>query len=292
MKLRFVAEEAAQHPVSLLCRTVGISRQAFYQAQRRGASARCLDDQRLTARVLAAFAASRETYGAPRIHAELRAQGERVGRKRIARLMRQAEIQGVSRRGRRRGTTQRDELATPAPDRLERRFAADGPDRVWVADLTYVPTRQGWLFLGLVMDLWSRRIVGWSMRDDLKADLVVDALTMALTRRQPAPGLIHHSDRGSQYTSLAYGRTLRHSGLLASMGRRGDAYDNAPAESCIATIKCELVHRTPFTTRDQARLAVFDFIECFYNPHRRHSSLGDISPNQYEKIHQPAADAA
>ena len=291
MKLRFVAEEAAQHPVSLLCRTVGISRQAFYQAQRRGVSARCLDDQRLSERVLAAFVASRETYGAPRIHAELRAQGERVGRKRIARLMRQAGLQGVSRRGRRR-TTLRDELAAAAPDRLQRRFVADGPDRIWVADLTYLPTREGWLFLGVIMDLWSRKIVGWSMRDDLKAELVVDALGMAVTRRRPQPGLIHHSDRGSQYTSLAYGRTLRDCGLLASMGRRGDAYDNAAAESCIATIKCELVHRTRFTTRDQARLAVFDFIECFYNPHRRHSSLGNISPNQYEKIHQPAADAA
>jgi putative transposase len=292
MKLRFVAEEAAQHPVSLLCRTVGISRQAFYQAKRRGISARRLDDQRLSERVLAAFAASRETYGAPRIHAELQAQGERVGRKRIARLMRQAGLQGVSRRGRRRATTQRDELAAAAPDRLQRRFVADGPDRVWVADLTYLPTGEGWLFLGVIMDLWSRRIVGWSMRDDLKAELVIDALGMAVTRRRPAPGLIHHSDRGSQYTSLAYGRTLRDCGLLASMGRRGDAYDNAAAESCIATIKCELVHRTRFTTRDQARLAVFDFIECFYNPHRRHSRLGNISPNEYENIHQAAADAA
>ncbi len=291
MKLRFVAEEAAQHPVSLLCRTVGISRQAFYQARRRERSARRLDDERLSERVLEAFRASRETYGAPRIHAELRAQGERVGRKRIARLRRQAGLHGVTRRGRRR-TTLRDELAAAAPDRLQRRFVSDGPDRIWVADLTYLPTPEGWLFLGLIMDLWSRKIVGWSMRDDLKAELVVDALVMAVTRRRPQPGLIHHSDRGSQYTSLAYGRTLRDCGLLASMGRRGDAYDNAAAESCIATIKCELVHRTRFTTRDQARLAVFDFIECFYNPHRRHSSLGNISPNEYENIHQPAADAA
>jgi putative transposase len=291
MKVRFVAEEAAQHPVSLLCRMVGIARQTFYHSRERAPSARRLEDERLSERIVEAWRASRETYGAPRIHLELRAQGERVGRKRIARLMRQAGIEGVSRR-RRRSTTRADHAAAAAPDLLERTFRAEGPNQVWVADITYVPTLEGWLFLGVIMDLWSRKIVGWSMRDEITADLVVDAFGMAVTLRRPERGGIHHSDRGSQYTSRAFGRTLAESGLLASMGSRGDAFDNASAESCIATIKTELVHRRTFTSRDQARLALFDYIECFYNPLRRHTSLGGISPNEYEKMHDPAAIAA
>jgi putative transposase len=225
------------------------------------------------------------------VHADLAAAGVRVGRKRVARLMRQLGLVGVSRRGKRR-TTIRDQAAAPAPDRVERRFTASGPNQLWVADITYIPTLEGWLFLAVVMDAWSRRIVGWSMRDDLEAHLVVDAVGMAATRRRPPAGLVHHSDRGSQYTSLAFGRTLRDAGIVASMGSQGDAYDNAAAESCISTIKNELVHQHRFTTRDQARLAVFDYIEGFYNPHRRHSRLDHKSPIEYEMINQPAADAA
>jgi putative transposase len=291
MMVRFIEAEKAQHPVSLLCKTAGITPAGYYAARRRAPSATARRDGELAELIGRSFAASRRTYGAPRVHADLVAAGVRVGRKRVARLMRQQGLIGVSRRGKRK-TTIRDQAAAPAPDRVERRFTAEGPNQLWVADITYIPTLEGWLFLAVVMDAWSRRIVGWSMRDDLEAQLVVDAVGMAATRRRPAAGLVHHSDRGSQYTSLAFGRTLRDAGILASMGSRGDAYDNAAAESCISTIKNELVHQHRFTTRDQARLAVFDYIEGFYNPHRRHSRLGQKSPIEYEIINQPAADAA
>ena len=197
--------------------------------------------------------------------------------------MRRLELEGVSRRGKRQRTTTPDPAAPRAPDLVKRQFVAERPDQLWLADITYLPTYEGWLFLAVVMDVCSRKIVGWAMREDLKADLVVDALGMAVARRRPRPGLVHHSDRGSQYTSLAFGRTLRDSGLLASMGRRGDAYDNAPIESVISTIKNELVNRRRFKTRDQARLAVFDYIETFYNPRRLHSALGNRSPDDYER---------
>jgi putative transposase len=179
--------------------------------------------------------------------------------------------------------------SAPAPDLVKRRFHAERPDELWLADITYVPTWEGWLFLSVVMDVCTRRIVGWSMRDDLHADLVVDALGMAVTRRQPANGVIHHSDRGSQYASLAFGTTLRESGLLASMGSRGDPFDNAMCESVVSTIKEELTKRRSWKTRDQARRAVFDYIETFYNPRRRHSALGYLPPDEYEqaKIKHP-----
>lgn len=291
MKVRFIEAERAQHPVSLLCKAAGITPAGYYAARQRAPSAKARRDGELADLIGRSFAGSRRTYGAPRVHADLVAAGVHVGRKRIARLMRQQGLIGVSRRGKRK-TTIRDHAAAPAPDRVERQFTADGPNRLWVADITYIPTLEGWLFLAVVMDAWSRRIVGWSMRDDLEAQLVVDAVGMAVTRRRPAQGLVHHSDRGSQYTSLAFGRTLRAAGIIASMGSRGDAYDNAAAESCISTIKNELVHQHRFTTRDQARLAVFDYIEGFYNPHRRHSRLGQKSPIEYETINHDAATAA
>ena len=171
-----------------------------------------------------------------------------------------------------------------APDLVRRRFSARAPNELWIADITYVPTWEGWLFLAVVVDACSRRVCGWSMRDDLKADLVVDAPGMATTRRHPGPGLIHHSDRGGQYRSLAFGRTLRDSGILASMGSRGDAFDNAACKSFMASIKTELVKRQTFRTRDEARLAVFSYIKAFHNPQRRHSALGYLSPIEYEKI--------
>ena len=190
--------------------------------------------------------------------------------------------QGVS-RGKKRRTTVADPKQPPAPDLVERRFEANVPNQLWLADLTYVPTSEGWLFLGIVMDMFSRKIVGWSMRDDLKAELVVDALAMAVTRRRPPAGLVHHSDRGSQYTSLAFGTTLRESGVVASMGSRRDAYDNAACESVISTLKVEWIKRHRYRSRDQARLSIFRYIETFYNPRRRHSSLGGISPDDYER---------
>jgi putative transposase len=292
VRFRFVAAESAQHSVSLLCRLVGVSRQGFYQWRDRPESRRRRQDQQLKQLIGAAFARSWRTYGVPRMHAELRGQGIHVAKKRVARLMAELGIQGVSRRRAGRSTTVAAQAAKAAPDLLGRRFTATRPDRVWVADITYIPTHEGWLFLAAVVDLCSRRVVGWSMRNDLHADLVVDAVSMAIARRNPPAGVVHHSDRGSQYTSLAFGTTLRDSGLVASMGSRGDAYDNALAESFMSTIKTELIKRRTWKTQDQARLAVFQYIETFYNPLRRHSSLDMHSPNQYEKLLNHDTEAA
>lgn len=283
MSFRLIEAEKAQHAISRLCRVLGVTRAGYYAWRRRGPSLRFLGDAELARLIERIFDGSLKTYGAPRIHAELAAEhGIRVGRKRVARLMRRLGIEGVSRRGKRRRTTVADAAAAPAPDLVERRFEAAAPNVLWLADITYIPTYEGWLFLAAVVDCFSRRVVGWSMRDDLKAELVVDALGMALARRKPQAGLVHHSDRGTQYTSLAFGKTLRESGLLASMGSRGDAYDNALAESLISTVKCELIKRQTWKSRDEARLAVFRYIETFYNPRRRHSALGYRSPVDYE----------
>jgi putative transposase len=283
MKYRLVEAERAEHSISRLCKVLGVTRQGFHAWRRRGPSMRSLGDAELARLIVQIYDGSHQIYGAVRIHDELRDDHDiRVGRKRVARLMRGLGIQGVSRRGKKPRTTVPDRKQPPAPDLVERRFVAAAPNRLWLADITYVPTLEGYLFLGIVIDIWSRKIVGWSMRDDLKADLVVDALAMAVTRRQPATGLVHHSDRGSQYGSLAFGRTLRESGLVASMGSRGDAYDNAACESAISTLKVEWINRHRYRSRDQARLSIFRYIETFYNPRRRHSALGGISPNEYE----------
>jgi putative transposase len=295
MTFRVIAALKAQHTVSRLCSVLGVTRQGFYAWLGRSPSARRAQDQQLKEMILDSYEKSWRTYGTPRMHAELSDHGVGISRKRVARLMRELGIEGVSRRRGRKRTTVQAEAAKAAPDLLERRFHAERPDQVWVADITYVPTHEGWLFLAAVIDLCSRRCVGWSMRADLEADLVVDAVSMAIARRKPPAGVVHHSDRGSQYTSLAFGTTLRDSGLVASMGSRGDAYDNALAESFMSTIKTELVKQQTWKTRDQARLAVFRYIETFYNPLRRHSALDMHSPDQYEKLindHQEAASAA
>jgi putative transposase len=284
MKFRLVEAEKAEHSISRLCTVLGVTRQGFHAWRRRGPSLRQLGDAELARLIVEIYDGSHQTYGAVRVNDELREEHQiRVGRKRVARLMRQRGLKGIPGQGRRRRTTIADAKAPPAPDLVERRFAADAPNRLWLADITYVPTLEGWLFLGVAMDMYSRKIVGWSMRDDLKADLVVDALAMAVTRRRPPAGLVHHSDRGSQYASLAFGKTLRESGLVASMGSRGDAYDNAACESCISTLKREWIKRHRYTSRDQARLSIFRYIETFYNPRRRHSALGGISPDEYER---------
>ena len=260
-----------------------MTRQGFHAWRRRGPSLRQLGDEELKGLIVTIYDGSLQTYGAPRVQLDLADQHVHVGRKRVARLMRQLGLQGSSgREGKRPRTTRPDAKAPPAPDLVERRFQAEAPNRLWLADITYVPTLEGWLFLAVVEDMCSRKIVGWSMRDDLKADLVVDALAIAVTRRRPPAGLILHSDRGSQYTSLAFGRTLRESGLTASMGSRGDALDNAPCESVISGIKVEWIKRHRYQSRDQARLSIFTYIETFYNPRRRHSALGGISPDEYE----------
>jgi putative transposase len=285
MSFRLIEAEKAEHRVSRLCSVLGVTRAGYYAWRRRPPSRRRQRDLELEPMVRAAFSDSLCTYGAPRLHAELRAHGVRVGKKRIARLMRELGLEGVSRRGKRRRVQPRSgPAAPPAPDLVRRRFSASRPDELWLADITHVPTWEGWLFLGLVMDVCTRRIVGWSMREDLQAELVVDALGMAVTRRRPNRRVIHHSDRGSQYASLLFGRTLRASGLIASMGSKGDPYDNAMCESCVSTLKEELIKQRSWKTRDEARLAVFRYIETFYNPRRRHSSLGYLSPDEYEKM--------
>jgi putative transposase len=286
MSFRLIEAERAQHPVSLLCGVLGVTRAGYYAWKRRRPSKRRREDERLARLITSIFEQSHETYGAPRIQAELADEhGLKVGKKRVARLMRELGIEGVSRRGKRRyKTTIPAKEAPAAPDLVRRSFQAAGPNRLWVADITYVPTWQGYLFLACVIDAWSRKVVGWSMRDDLRSELVVDALGLALTRRKPQPGLVHHSDRGSQYTSLAFGKTMQQAEILPSMGRRGDAFDNAVAESFFATLETELLDRHTFKTRDQARLALFRWIEGFYNSRRRHSTLGQRSPERYEKM--------
>ena len=233
-----------------------------------------------------AHAASRGTYGAPRIQAELAAKGTYIGRKRVARLMTQAGLAGVSRR--RFVTTTVKDGGRQAPDLVERNFAAKAPDRLWVADITYIPTWAGFLYLAVVLDAYSRRIVGWSMATTLAKQLVLDALNMALAARRPR-GVIHHSDQGSQYTSIEFGQHCRKAGVRPSMGSVGDAYDNAMCESFFATLECELLARHRFSTQAEARSAVFDFIEGFYNPRRRHSSIGYLSPMDFEQRGQKTA---
>jgi putative transposase len=278
---RLVDSERAHHAVSLLCSVLGVSRQAYYAWRGRVPSARELRDRELKELIGEVFSESRRTYGAPRVAKTLRRKrGQPVATKRVARLMGELGLRGLS-RGRKGYTTVQDPAATPAPDLLKRNFSADAPDRLWVADITYIRCYEGWLYLAIVMDLFSRKIVGWSMRDSLEAEIVSDALAMAVARRQPAAGVIHHSDRGSQYTSILMGKTLRELDVVASMGSRGCAYDNAACESAIGTIKLELVEQHVFATRDIARLRVFDYIEAFYNPLRMHT----ISPNEYEAAH-------
>jgi putative transposase len=240
-------------------------------------------DAELTMKIHTIHLESRGTYGAPRVHAELAAQGIRVGRTRVARLMRAAVVQGVSRR-RSIITTTRDRDTHASPDLVQRHFAVDGPDRLWVADITYVSTGAGFLYLAVVLDAWSRRIVGWAMETHLRTELVLAALEMAIVRRLPRD-VIHHSDHGSQYTSIAYGQRCREFGVRPSMGSVGDAYDNAMCESFFATLECELLWRTRFRNPAEARAAIFEFLEGWYNPHRRHSALGYDSPRRYEQRH-------
>ena len=270
-----------EYAVRVMCRVLGVSSSGYYDWLDREPSARVVADAALTERIKTHHSASRGTYGAPRIHADLIEDKIRVGRKRVARLMRAADIVGVSRR-KKQGTTKRDRTAQPVPDLVDRNFTADAPDQLWVADITYIPTWAGFLYLAVVVDAWSRRVVGWSMATHLRTELVLSALEMALWRRRPEE-VIHHSDQGCQYTSIAFGQRCREAGVRPSTGSVGDCFDNAMAESFFATLECELLDRHRFKTQREARMAVFDFIEGFYNPHRRHSGLGQLSPINYER---------
>lgn len=273
----------AFHGVAPVCRMLGVSPSGFYAWRKRPLGPRARADVELSAEIQAIHRESRGTYGAPRIHAELAARGVHLGRKRVARLMRQAGLQGVSRR-RPFPTTVRDETARPAPDLVDRQFQAAGPNRLWIADITYVPTGAGFLYLAVVLDAWSRRVIGWAMEVHLRTELVLAALDMAVDQRRPTD-VIHHSDQGCQYTALAFGTRCREACVRPSMGSVGDAYDNAMCESFFATLECELLDRHRFRTHADARLALFDFIEGWYNPRRRHSALGYLAPAIFERRH-------
>ena len=277
----------ASYPVSMMCRLLEVSTSGYYAWLKRPPSKRSREDAILTDRIRWIYLRSRSTYGAPRVYEELKDEGVRVGRKRVARLMRTAGMQGVSRR-KKVLTTIRKPGARPAPDLVKRDFTADCPDQLWVADITYIRTWAGFLYLAVVMDAFSRRIIGWSMANHLRTELVIDALQMAIRQRRPE-GVVHHSDQGSQYTSLAFGKRCREANVRPSMGSIGDCYDNALCESFFATLECELLDRYKFRSRDQAGRAVFEFIEGWYNPHRRHSSIGYASPVRYEMEHAHAA---
>lgn len=292
MRFRLIEAEKDHHTVSLLARVLGVSRQGYYAWKRRRPSRRAVEDQALTERIEMIHHQSRGTYGAPRIHAELREDfGVRIGRKRVARLMRTAGLEGVHRRHR-RGLTRRDPQAGPSDDLVNRQFTAPGPTHIWTADITYVSTAEGWLYLAVVLDLFSRRIVGWAMADHLRTELVIDALEMAIWNRRPPAGLIHHSDQGCQYTSFTFGQRCKQAGIRPSTGSTGDCFDNAVTESFFATLETELLDRHHFTTRAQAKAACFDYIEAFYNRRRRHSTLGMHSPSDYETRTTPTGYAA
>jgi putative transposase len=267
--------------VATMCRVLDVSSSGYYAWLTRRPSARARRDAELTERIREIHAWSDGTYGAPRIQAELAAQGIRIGRKRVARLMAAAGLAGVSRR-KFVVTTQRDRFARLADDLVERDFTAKGPDELWVADITYIPTWEGPLYLSVVLDAWSRRVIGWSMASHLRTELVLEALDMALRQRQPMD-VIHHSDHGCQYTSIAFGKRCREAGVRPSMGSVGDCYDNALCESFFATLECELLDRRTFRTRAHARLEIFEYIEGWYNTHRRHSGLDYQSPLEYER---------
>ena len=277
----------AMYPIVTMCRVLGVSASGYHGWRQRPPSARAQGDALLLDQIRKIHTTSRGTYGAPRIHAELVAEGCHVGRKRVARLMRSAGLAGVSRR-KWPCTTQRDRRARPAPDLVKRNFMADEPDRLWVSDITYIPTWSGFLYLAVVLDVFSRRIVGWSMAGHLRTKIVLDALEMALQQRRP-DDVIHHSDQGSQYTSIAFGARCRLAGVRPSMGSVGDCYDNAMCESFFATLECELIDRIRFPSHVAARMAVFEFIEGWYNPRRRHSAIGYLSPDDYERSMLPPA---
>jgi putative transposase len=279
---RFIAAMKAEHSIQIMCRVLEVSRSGFHAWAAREPSARAVADLVLLERIAEIHKDSHRTYGSPRVHAELRLQdGVGVGRKRVERLMREAALSGQARR-RRAKTTIRVQGVRTAPDLVERDFNPTAINRLWCADITYIRTWEGWLYLASVMDCYSRRIVGWAIADHLRAELVVDALEMAVKRRRPDAGLIHHSDQGSQYTSLIFTSRCRGVGIDVSMGSRGDCFDNAVMESFHASLKKDVIHRQSWPTKAEARTAVFNYIEAFYNRRRRHSTLGMLSPLEVE----------
>lgn len=282
MKYACIARHEREHAVRLVCRVLAVAPSGFYRWRARGPSARATADAALLVRVRASYRDSDQTYGAPRIHQDLQDEGVHVGKKRVARVMRR---DGLAARASRRAwvhTTDSTHAYPIAENLLDRQFAVSQVDRVWVSDITYVPTRLGFLYLAVVIHLASRRVVGWAMREDLAAELALGALRMALAARRPAPGLVHHSDRGVQYACGAYRQLLEANGLRASMSRKGNCWDNAVAESFFATLEWELIARRDWRSPDEARYDIFAYIETWYNRRRRHSSLDYRSPAHYE----------
>jgi putative transposase len=291
MRCAVIARHRREFDVRLMCRVLEVSVAGFYAYLKRPPSWRALMDEVLMAHVRLVFAESHGTYGAPRVHRELQAAGLPTSTKRVARLMRTDGLVARPRKRRRVGTTNSNHHEPIAPNRVARQFDVNGVgiNRVWVGDITHIPTREGPLYLATVLDIASRRCVGWAMRDTMEEELVVSALHMARDRRHPAPGLIFHSDRGSQYASSAYRSALAAHGMVASMSGKGDCYDNAVAESFFATLEFELQRTNDWQTRDEARRAIFRYIETWYNRRRRHSTLGYVSPAAYEEQLQRAA---
>jgi putative transposase len=289
-RYRFIAEEQAHHSVVRLCRVLGIARSAFYAWQRHTPSARVRTDAELTRAITAIHADSRGTYGAPRVHAALARGGNRVARKRVARLMRQAALIGRGARRFRRTTL--PDPTTRVEDLVRRQFRPTAPNQLWVADISYIRTWEGWLYLAVILDAYSRQVIGWAFADHLRTELATAALHMALTNRRPPSGVIHHSDRGVQYLSAAYTQLLTVHGLRHSVGRPGTCWDNAVAESFFATLKNELIYVHPWPSRQMARTAVFAYIEGWYNRVRLHSTLNYASPTRYEEDYHRRTTAA
>lgn len=281
MKFAFIAAEKACAPIAVLCRLLGVSRSGYYAWEERGPSRRAAEDEKLAVQVAAIHKASGDRYGSPRVHAELAAQGVAVSRKRVARLMASLGLESVRKRPY-KATTDSKHALPVAENILDREFDVDAPNVAWVTDITYVWTAEGWLYLAAILDLFSRRVVGLAMSERIDRALVLDALRNAVGRRVPNAGLVHHSDRGSQYASGDYQDALDDLGVVCSMSRKGNCWDNAVAESFFATLKTELVYTRRFATRAEAREAIFDFIEVFYNRRRRHSTLGYLSPIDFE----------
>ena len=281
MKFKVILAKKADIAVGRACRVLGVSASGYYAWCSRQPSQRQKTDMVLLAHIRAGFSASRETYGSPRMAAELQAQGIDVGRHRVARLMRDNGLKALQKR-RFKKTTDSDHKGPVAPNILEQDFSATGPDQKWGVDISYVWTTEGWLYLAIVLDLYSRRIVGWATSDRLKQDLALTALKRAIALRRPPRGVVHHSDRGSQYCAREYQKLLKANGFILSMSAKGNCYDNAMVETVFKTIKSEMVWRTIFQTRQQAEIAIGLYIEAFYNPKRRHSALGYQSPVQFE----------
>lgn len=287
MRYRFIQAHRNEFRVWLMCRVLGVSRGGFYLWLKRPESRRSVENGRLVEAIRAIHRESRGVYGSPRVHARLRAQSGRYGRNRIARLMREMQIQGKRRR-KFRVTTDSDHTLPISGNILDRKFTLGTPNKAWVADITYIATKEGWLYLAAVMDLYSRKIVGWAMGSRISRHLVEGALWMAICNRGPKPGLLHHSDRGCQYASHDYRKLLEKRGIVCSMSRKGNCWDNAVMESFFGTLKTELVYHREYETREEARSDIFDYIEVFYNRHRLHSALGYRSPAEFEKMAKAA----